>query len=933
MASGKGTVKQVLSGDSVVVVGAPVMGPPPEKTFSMAGIMAPKVARPLQGVRDEPFAFPSREFLRRKLVGKQVTFRVEYTNPNIKNREFGTLMLGEENVAATVVAEGWARVKPLQGRASETPDYQELSRLEAVAQAEGRGMWTKKEGASQASIRELKTESHAEEFYDGIKGKEIDGIVEYVRDGASMRILLQPSCHIVQVFLAGIQCPGFRRAEVEPPPGATPPAPAEGETPAASQESPQEPSPPHPPQPQPQAQPPMVADPFAEEAKYFTETRMLGRDVKVQVVGMDKFHNFFGVVLVPQGNVAVELLKNGMAKVVSWSISMLSPEKQTELRQAERMGKERRLRLWKDWVPPPSKFAEKEFIGRVAEIVSGDTLMIVDPSNREHRIVLSSIRSPKMGNVRQGTQNQAYAYEAREFLRSHAIGKKVKVILEYTREFPIQQGGEGEKIERTFGTVIMEGSNLNLALGLVREGYATLVRHRGDEDRATAYDALLEAEKAATKAKKGLHGDKDAPKHRCNDLTMDSSKAKGFLTFLQRDKRHRAIVEFIFTGARYKLLIPAQSCYIMFSLSGVRCPAMGRREGTKSEPYAEDAVGCAKQACFQREVDVEVEAVDRNGCFLGSMFVDKKNFALQLLTEGLGKINPMGAERSAYFQELKDAEDAAKKKKLRLHEDYVDEEEVALADTEDGDVAEETLEIRASDIVDGGHFYAHVTGEETLATIEKKLQELSVEPDPVHLVETFRIRNGVRCMAKYDVDGCFYRAKIEGAAGENKWRVLFVDYGNTEVVLQSSLRPLPDDVRVLPPQAIECFLAFVKVPSLDEEFGEEAGHFLNDLAWNKPLTARVAYRDGDKVFVRLFEGDTDLVQKMAEEGLARMLNIRRIPKRIEEKLTDLRTAESKARGARLRLWQYGDVCDDEADEGDYPSLVFKSKPKPKAWGK
>jgi staphylococcal nuclease domain-containing protein 1 len=103
----KGTVKAVPSGDSLLIMGSVRGGPPPEKTITLAALIAPKLAR--RDGRDEPFAWDSREFLRKKCIGKDVTFKVDYTVPAI-NREFGMVMLGSENVAFDVVSQGWAKV-------------------------------------------------------------------------------------------------------------------------------------------------------------------------------------------------------------------------------------------------------------------------------------------------------------------------------------------------------------------------------------------------------------------------------------------------------------------------------------------------------------------------------------------------------------------------------------------------------------------------------------------------------------------------------------------------------------------------------------------------------------------------------------------------------------------------------------------------------
>lgn len=53
------------------------------------------------------------------VIGKVVSFKIEYTNATIK-REFGTIMLGDVNVNEAIVAEGWARVRPLQAKDPQT---------------------------------------------------------------------------------------------------------------------------------------------------------------------------------------------------------------------------------------------------------------------------------------------------------------------------------------------------------------------------------------------------------------------------------------------------------------------------------------------------------------------------------------------------------------------------------------------------------------------------------------------------------------------------------------------------------------------------------------------------------------------------------------------------------------------------------------------
>ena len=63
----------------------------------------------------QPFAWEAREFLRKKLVGKEVTFQVEYTIPNT-GREFGTVFVGGENVTLALLRAGLVRVRESRGK-------------------------------------------------------------------------------------------------------------------------------------------------------------------------------------------------------------------------------------------------------------------------------------------------------------------------------------------------------------------------------------------------------------------------------------------------------------------------------------------------------------------------------------------------------------------------------------------------------------------------------------------------------------------------------------------------------------------------------------------------------------------------------------------------------------------------------------------------
>ncbi|OPJ71477.1 hypothetical protein AV530_014865 [Patagioenas fasciata monilis] len=96
----RGIVKMVLSGCAIIVRGQPRGGPPPERQINLSNIRAGNLARragvgqpDAKDTPDEPWGFPAREFLRKKLIGKEVCFTVEYKTP--QGREYGMVYLGK----------------------------------------------------------------------------------------------------------------------------------------------------------------------------------------------------------------------------------------------------------------------------------------------------------------------------------------------------------------------------------------------------------------------------------------------------------------------------------------------------------------------------------------------------------------------------------------------------------------------------------------------------------------------------------------------------------------------------------------------------------------------------------------------------------------------------------------------------------------------
>lgn len=887
----KGTVKLILSGDSVVVRGQPRGGPPPERIICLSGITAPKLARrPVMGVeesqnsQDEPFAWDAREFLRKKLIGKEVNFTVEHKIPS--GREYGTIYLkgadstgGElENVGKSLVAAGLADVRK---GVRETEELTALTELEDQAKVNKIGKWNTDESAAHVRSITWVTEN-ARLMVDQKKNKPVDAIIELVRDGSTMRAILLPSFENITIMLAGIKCPTIRR---------------DGDQETAEQ--------------------------FAQEARYFTECRLLHREVQIVLEGTTN-NNFLGTILSPAGNISELLLREGFAKCVDWSIGVLTCGAEP-YRNAEKFAKEKQLRLWKDYVPSTAALSikDREFTGKVCEIVNGDAIVVRDPEGKERKIFMSSLRPPRSkpkddGVVENGPSRDAkrgrplydipYMFEAREFMRKKLIGKKVNVLIDYIK---VADAGFPE---RTCATVSI--TDINIAEALISKGLGTAIRYRQDDDqRSSRYDDLLAAENRAEKNGKGVHSKKEPPTHKIADLSGDVQKSRQFLPFLQRAGRSHANVEFVASGSRLRIYLPKETCLLTFLLGGISCPRVRAfnpkgDQITEDEPCGSEAFAFCKDMVLQRDVEVEVENIDKGGNFLGYMFCEGVNLSQALVENGLAKVH-FTAERSAYFTVLKAAEDRAKAKELGVWKDFVEEVKVTTEVVEETDRKTNFKKVVVTEVITGVTFWAqHLDNATQFEQMQQQMRSDLLDNPPLPGSVTPK-RNDL--VASLFLDNLWYRARIEKVESADRVHVLYVDYGNREIVAATKLAALPAQYASFAPQAKEYSLACIKAAADDEVLYDLTNAFGQE-AVDKEFSLNVEYKLEKQEFVSLTNPDTnaDLAAKLIGDGWA-MVEKRR-EKRLASMLTDYMKAQDAARKQRLNLWRYGDFTEDDAPE-------------------
>lgn len=892
-------------------------GPPPELRLTLSSIRAPLLSHNPKS-KDEGGAWGSREYLRKRLIGRNVGFIV--IDKMEGGRLFGEIYekKGGEGVRVGVVGGGWGKV--VEGGKDGEEVLGILKGLEEGARKGGKGIW----GGSGEGGRVLEGMLGGKELVDLYGGRKIKGVVEYVVNGSVMKVYFGreelgagvEKDYLGMVCLVGVQCPGFRRPEGKLPDGSLPiPEPL----------------------------------PFALNARYMTEVKLLNRDVVVTLVDTEKNGLLFGDVKIvgnSEFNIGVELLKRGFAKTVGWSLEF--SENAPALRSAERQARDARLAIWKDYVPQNTVGeAESFFSGQVIEVVSGDLITVMvdgaDPTEEPKRISLASVKAPRIARGSAGSRGEMYAgmgYVAKEALRKSLIGRRVNVKVEYVR-----QPGETavRKTPMTFATVErVSDSNkkTDVALALISTGMLTVIRHRGEEERASNYEEYLEREKVAISEKVGVHkaNSQDSTTGRINDLTTQDSKrrAESMLRELSKTNPHQGIVEYISTGSRYRVYLPKKAMLITIALKAVRVPQPSRRtflpdgsvrEEKAAEPHGDQALAFAREKFLQRDVDVFITSVDRIGAFLGNMGLRGSHKGINadishaLIESGHGYLHEsFDPRREAGGTQLISAEKTARESKKGVWIDYVEEEISATTNGEANGMNgshHEVVKGTVCEVGTGGRLYVHI-GEapSLLQSIEQGLAAISLDKQPPILLAN--IKPSATVCAKF-TDDQWYRAQVlhkqEGHA-----RVHFIDYGNEAWVEPKDVRPLPTagwagSSRV----ATKVTMTDIKVPEENEEGCMEAGRFLYDEAYGKKVTINVSRKTKEGIEGTITVGDEKssekgLREKMLEAGFARVL--RKSGKEGQALMAKLGSFEDAGKSKRAGLWRHGDpyASDEDDDE-------------------
>ncbi|KAI0600584.1 tudor domain-containing protein [Biscogniauxia sp. FL1348] len=875
-------VKSVLSGDTLVLTSQ--NNPNAERTFSLAFVTGPHLRR--EG--DEPFAFQSREYLRRLVVGKAVQCTILYTIPT-SGREYGVAQLKDgTQLPDELVKAGWLKVREDAGRKEESEEVlqrlETLRSLESQARSEGQGLW-----AGVGGVIEVHNDISAVDFNEW-KGKTVDGVVERVLSGdrCLVRLKLSDKKHLqVMTLIAGIRTPATERVNQ-----------STGQTQSAEE--------------------------FGNEARQYVEQRLLQRDVKVELVGISPQGQLIASLLHPRGSIAEFLLADGLARCNDFHSTLLGA-KMAALRAAEKKAQQAKLRLHKDHVAKATGGSTSDMI--VSKIMSADTIFVRTKHGAEKRISLSSVRGPRAGEPSEAP----FRDEAKEYLRKKLIGKHVKVSVDGSK--PASEEFEA----RDVATITEKGKNINLAL--VQDGWCSVIRHRKDDtDRAPNYDELLAAQEEAREQKKGIWSGKASKARTYVDVSESVQKAKIQVSTLSRQKKVPAIVDFCKAGSRFTILIPREGVKLTMVLAGVRAPRAPRSPQEKGEPFGQEALELANRRCNQRDCEVDIYDIDKVGGFIGDLYINRESFAKVLVEEGLAEVHQYSAEKAGNATELLAAQQRAKEGRKGLWHSWDPsqeegaEEETAEVETPADDVPldkkpADYREVVVTNIDSNGKLKIQEIGKGTSA-----LEIMMNEFKKFHLDSKNNKplanppKTGEYVAAKFSADGQWYRARVRSNDRTAKVaEVVYIDYGNSEKIPWSSLRALDQpqfSVQKLKAQAVDAVLSFIQLPTATDYF-QEAIDFIADATDGRSLVASFDFVDNKEglSYITLFDekagGSSTFADSINKDVVANGYAM--VPKKLkawergrtsEEVLKKLREVETAAKADRRGMWQYGDITED-----------------------
>jgi len=963
------SVVQVLSGDSIEVKSWEERGTTWEnKILTCDGILAPRTARGRSGDEDA-FGWESKEFLRDVLMkprgAKFIGYcEVDRGGPSLTMMSQGQKLkrvfchmeiLDEEmsnpsqniDIAELMVSNGWCSVKQKRGAdyneseqlTEEEQRYHKLKDLEDQAKIAKVGKHSCSfalDVALDEHTREVdwinnrrEDAERAKAFFEMVKHREIDAIVDQVREATVIRFEVIPDDkfpegdkkhRMVLVNLWGVKGPSiplsyqqaYENWKNRVAKGISP-----GYEPKIDDHQPEK---------------------FAQVAKEHTEKRLLGYRVKLTLEFGDNRGNLYGTACLVAGDkrldITPSLVKVGYAAVVPWQAKRM--EKGDQLLAAQKHAMSQRLNIWS--VKPEDRFKpvvgfkslrgivdladvdngkdSSPLTGFVTNVRNGDCITVQLNSGETKDYYLASLRAYRYGFGPQdsapprprGSEDALKRLSmAREVLRVHTIAKDrpVTVEEEYEQERKVTRNMKGKTVtemqKRVYASIFVtdkKGVKLNLGLELCKMGLAEALSYDPKQnERAKYWGELQDETKNAKDNKVGYHGNFKEDTYldltvRKTDKRFVSQQLNEMWNMGLAAKKFEADVEYVFTGHKVKVIVDIRKLFgnqvkklgngrargamfdtprraISIILEGIRCNGIVGRNDPTDNISESQRLGNEARDYVSRAINQRTISVQiatfRNDCFFGWIEYGNK----QSLNEEL--VAKGYAKCFEQFFErnerMRALQTNAMNNLLKIWHNYKPQaNEVEAENTQEERQMDRTFEGTCTHVDSGHELYVVRDGLEEQKIIEAELAKLKERPPFQGGIIRYQMMAGL-------FGKLWYRCKILRQRGRKNqgdqppsWDVIFVDYGNTFALGKHQLQPLPRELVNYPPMAKKCKLAFLD-PSKDSQLRDMSGHMLSKTVMEKKLSIRVlGYLRANPVDVEVTMGSISVNEDMVEKG-------------------------------------------------------------------
>eukprot|EP00792_Barthelona_sp_PAP020_P005861 TRINITY_DN2830_c0_g1_i1.p1 TRINITY_DN2830_c0_g1~~TRINITY_DN2830_c0_g1_i1.p1 ORF type:complete len:833 (+),score=253.98 TRINITY_DN2830_c0_g1_i1:39-2501(+) len=485
----------------------------------------------------------------------------------------------------------------------------------------------------------------------------------------------------------------------------------------------------------------------------YLNDKMLHRDFQITFVKFDTNRN--GLFAFYPSPAWETILAKGLVRIDDYTVGLI-PDYSNSLRLSEKQGQTKKLGVWQNYEPSAHiNTAECECV--VHEIVSGDLFRLGYPDGTIRLFSLANVRAPAMGSSKK--EPERLAWEAREFMRHRLIGKKVMAFTEFSRSI----------FDEDVGCGYLELNGKNMSVEGVKEGLLKVMHSKQGHPRTFCFDELLVAEIAAKDARLGLHLPEDKqPRYRFVDIVHKTGGRETIMAELRRYKKMKGIVERVLAPSRFRVTIPDRNVLCNLNLVEVR----------SNNDHTEEELAQISSYLLQKEIEIDVESMTKNGSLRGTLFFKNMNIALWLTEEGFVRVNNTD---SVIASRLFVLEEQARKAKRGLWKRFVPVQPKIVEKEALYEITE--LNIVAADYLDSIY---------SVVPISVDLASGLVDCDELKKSTTFKMGEIV---AVY-VEETWSRGKIVDIVGGSV-EVEFIDFYGKTTVAMSDLRHLPDELNIV----------------------------------------------------------------------------------------------------------------------------------------